>query len=102
MAVVGSLLVVFGGPVLAYVGAVLWGIGGSLGFPVGMSAASDDPARAAARLSVVATVGYCAFLGGPPLVGFLGDHVGVLKALMVVGALVVPAALAVPATRERR
>lgn len=102
LAIVGSILVVFGGPVLAYLGTVLWGVGGSLGFPVGMSAASDDPARAAARLSVVATIGYLAFLGGPPLVGYLGDHIGVLKALLAVGALLVPALLAVPATRERR
>ncbi len=102
LAIVGSVLFVFGGPILAYVGAILWGVGGSLGFPVGMSAASDDPARAAARLSVVATVGYLAFLGGPPLVGYLGDHVGVLRAMLVVGALLVPALLAVPATAERR
>lgn len=56
VAFVGSLLVVFGGPVLAFVGAALWGVGASLGFPVGMSAASDEPSRAAARLSVVATI----------------------------------------------
>ncbi len=102
MAVAGSLLVVFGGPLLAYVGTMLWGVGASLGFPVGMSAASDDPARAAARLSVVATIGYLAFLAGPPLVGYLGNQVGVLRALLAVGALLVPALLAVPATRERR
>ncbi|HPZ51004.1 MAG TPA: MFS transporter [Propionibacteriaceae bacterium] len=102
LAILGSLLFVFGGPILAFVGTILWGVGGSLGFPVGMSAASDDPVRAAARLSVVATVGYLAFLGGPPLVGYLGDHVGVLKAMLVVGALLVPALLAVPATRENR
>ena len=46
-AVVGCLLVVFGGPVLAFVGAAIWGVGASLGFPVGMSAAADDPRRAA-------------------------------------------------------
>ncbi len=103
LAIVGSLLVVFGGsPLLAYVGTLLWGVGASLGFPVGMSAASDEPSRAAARLSVVATIGYLAFLGGPPLVGYLGDQVGVLKALLAVGALLVPALLAVPATREPR
>ena len=44
----------------------------SLGFPVGMSAGADDPARAAARVSVVSSIGYCAFLAGPPLIGFLG------------------------------
>ena len=43
-AVVGCLLVVFGGPALAFVGAAVWGVGASLGFPVGMSAAADEPA----------------------------------------------------------
>ncbi|MFI7602748.1 MFS transporter [Actinoplanes sp. NPDC049681] len=71
----------------AFAGALLWGLGASLGFPVGMSAAADDPSRAAPRVSVVASIGYCAFLGGPPLVGFLGDHVTVLKALTAVAAL---------------
>ncbi len=85
-AVVGSLLVVFGTPPLAYLGAAIWGIGASLGFPVGMSAASDDPKRAAVRISAVATIGYVAFLAGPMLIGFLGDRVGVLRALLAVGA----------------
>ena len=52
-----------------------------------MSAAADDPAKAAARVSVVASIGYCAFLGGPPLIGFLGDHLTVLKALTAVAVL---------------
>ena len=39
---IGSALVIFGTPVLAFVGAALWGLGASLGFPVGMSAAADD------------------------------------------------------------
>ena len=32
--------------------------------------------RAPARVSVVASIGYTAFLAGPPLVGLLGDQVG--------------------------
>ena len=64
---------------LAVVGIVLWGLGAALGFPVGMSAAGDDPARAARRVSVVSTIGYGAFLAGPPLLGFVGDHVGTLR-----------------------
>ncbi|GAA5030258.1 MFS transporter [Terrabacter aeriphilus] len=99
-AVVGCVLVVFGGPVLAFVGAAIWGVGASLGFPVGMSAAADDPARAAARMSVVSTIGYTAFLAGPPLLGFLGDHVGILRSLLVVGAMAVVALLALPSVRE--
>ncbi|MDN5779894.1 MAG: MFS transporter [Humibacillus sp.] len=98
-AVVGCLLVVFGGQWVAFVGAAVWGVGASLGFPVGMSAAADEPRRAAARLSVVSTIGYTAFLAGPPLLGFLGDHVGVLHSLLVVGAMAVIALLALPAVR---
>jgi MFS family permease len=96
----GVLLVVWGQVgVLVGLGIVLWGLGASLGFPVGMSAAADDPAHAAARVSVVATIGYTAFLAGPPVVGYLGDRVGVLNALLLVAALLVPSALVVPASR---
>jgi MFS family permease len=98
---VGVLLVVLGQVApLVTLGIVLWGLGASLGFPVGMSAAADDPAKAAARVSVVSTIGYLAFLGGPPLLGFLGSHVGVLHALLLVAVVLVPSALAVPAARE--
>lgn len=97
---VGSLLVVFGTTPLAYIGAAIWGLGVALGFPVGMSAAADDPDRAAARMSVVSTIGYTAFLAGPPLLGFLGDHVGILRALLVVGAGLIIALAVVPAVRE--
>lgn len=97
---VGSLLVVFGTMPLAFLGAAIWGVGVSLGFPVGMSAAADDPARAAARISVVATIGYTAFIAGPPLLGFLGDHYGILRALLAVGAMLVVALLVLPAVRE--
>jgi fucose permease len=101
-AILGCLLVVFGEPWLAFVGCAIWGIGASLGFPVGMSAAADDPARAPTRLSVVSTIGYTAFLAGPPLLGFLGDHLGVLRALLVVGAVSVLAMLVVPVARPLR
>lgn len=102
MAAVGVCGVVFGsGPGLVIAGIVLWGTGASLGFPVGMSAAADDPAHAAARVSVVSTIGYTAFLAGPPALGALGDRVGVLHALLVVAVLLVPSALAVPAARPR-
>ncbi|KAB7743371.1 MFS transporter [Nostocoides sp. F2B08] len=100
VAAVGAGLVVFGNAVLAFVGAALWGLGASLGFPVGMSAAADEEDRAPMRISVVATIGYMAFIAGPPLLGFLGEHVGVLRALSVVGALALLALLVVPAVRE--
>jgi predicted MFS family arabinose efflux permease len=101
LAAVGVLLVVFGDhPVLVVGGIVAWGIGASLGFPVGMSAAADDQSRAPARVSVVSTIGYVAFLTGPPVLGFIGDRVGALHALLVISLLLLPAALLVPAARK--
>jgi hypothetical protein len=52
-----------------------------------MSAGPDEPAMAAPRVSVFASIGYCAFLAGPPLIGFLGDHFTVLRALVAFGVL---------------
>ena len=102
-ALVGVLLLVYGrwAPVVV-VGIVLWGAGASLGFPVGMSAAADDPVRAAARVSVVSTIGYAAFLAGPPFLGQPGDRVGTLHSLLTIAVLMGPAALAVLATRPAR
>lgn len=100
LAIVGCLMVVFGPITLAYAGVVVWGFGVSLGFPVGMSAAADDPALAHARISVITTIAYTAFLAGPPLLGLLGQHVGVLHALLAVGAAGLIALTLVPAVRE--
>jgi MFS family permease len=100
-AFVGLLTVILSSdPLLAAVGIVIWGLGAALGFPVGMSAAADDPRRAARRVSVVATIGYGAFLAGPPLLGFVGNEVGTLDSLYVVAAAMVPAAVLVLAVRR--
>ncbi|MEU8607535.1 MFS transporter [Actinoplanes sp. NPDC048791] len=88
-ALIGLLLVVSGvGVPLVLLGALLWGAGASLGFPIGMSAAADDPLRAAIRVSVAGSIGYGSFLAGPPLIGFLAEHFGVLRALLVVVAAI--------------
>ncbi|AYK08705.1 MFS transporter [Brevibacillus laterosporus] len=84
-ATIGLLLVIWGQHYLvASVGVFLWGLGASLGFPVGLSAAGDEPQGAAARVGAVATTGYIAFLVGPPALGFLGEHFGLLRALIAV------------------
>jgi cyanate permease len=64
-----------------------------------MSAASDEPERAAARVSVVSSIGYTAFLAGPPLIGFLAEATGILRALLVVIAMMAVSMLAVGAAR---
>lgn len=101
VAFVGLVLVVVGANLpLAFLGTILWGSGAALGFPVGMSAASDETRYAPGRVSVVASIGYTAFLAGPPVIGFLGDHVGVLHALSIAAGLLALAIGLASATRE--
>ncbi len=78
---------------LVFIGAALWGLGASLGFPIGMSAAADDPAKAASRVAAAATIGYIAFLCGPPILGWIGDHIGLLNTLLIVVGLIVASGL---------
>ena len=90
LAIIGLALFIFAPTVpLGFVGLLVWGLGASLGFPTGMSAASDDPLKAAVRVSVVSTIGYAAFLGGPPLLGLLGEHFGIRNGLLAVLVFVV-------------
>ncbi len=103
LSVVGLLVFVLS-PVapLAFVGAVLWGLGASLGFPVGMSAGADEPALAPGRVSVIASIGYCAFLGGPPLIGLLGNSFTIQHALVAVAVLLALGAALAPVVHEPR
>ncbi|UNK70830.1 MFS transporter [Microbacterium sp. H1-D42] len=96
----GILLFILGPSLpLVLLGAALWGIGASLGFPLGMSAAADDPAKAAARVSAAATIGYIAFLGGPPLLGLISEHIGLLNTLYILVVLVIMSGLFSSAAR---
>jgi cyanate permease len=98
-ALAGLLLIEFGEVLpVAMAGALLLGLGTSLGFPVGLSSAADDPAHAATRVSTAASIGYVAFLAGPPVVGFLGDRVGVLHSLWVAAVVLAAAFLLAGAT----
>lgn len=102
-AAVGLLAVVFAGAWwVVVVGAVLWGLGAALGFPTGMSAAADHPTAPAIHVSVVSAIGYTAFLVGPPLVGFLGNHIGVRESLSVVWVALAIAFAAAGAARPLR
>lgn len=87
---------------LVFVGAALWGVGASLGFPLGMSAAADDPTKAAARVSAAATIGYISFLGGPPVLGFISEHIGLLNTLYILVGLVALSGLFSGAARPLR
>ncbi len=103
LVIAGVLVVVFSpGITGALVGAGLWGLGASMGFPLGMSAAADDKTRSAVRLSVVSSIGYAAFLGGPPLVGLIADHVGVRNAVLVACGAAVVGLISSQAAASRR
>ncbi len=99
-AAAGLLLFIFAPNLpLVFVGAALWGAGASLGFPLGMSAAADDPEKAPARVSAAATIGYVAFLCGPPILGFISENVGLLNTLLVIVVLIVLSGLFSSAAR---
>lgn len=88
LGIIGLVMFIFGGPAwIVLVGTVLWAIGVSMGFPLGMSAAADSGPNHAAQVSVVASIGYVANLGGPPVIGALSERFGILGALWLVIAL---------------
>lgn len=101
LAVAGLVMFTVGSGIeVAFAGVVLWGAGISLGFPVGMSAGADEPSLAAARVSVISSIAYCAFVAGPPLLGFLAQHYTLLHALDVVIALLLLAGAVAGALRQ--
>jgi MFS family permease len=87
--------------VVAGFSVLLWGLGASLGFPLAPSAAGESGSDETARVSLVATIGYVAFLVGPPGLGLLGEHVGLRAAMLVVLAFVALAAFLAPAVEPR-
>jgi len=98
----GIAVVVFAdSAALAGAAVLLWGLGASLGFPVTLSAAGDSGPNSAARVSLVAMIGYVAFLVGPPCLGFLGDHYGLRVAMIVVLAFTAVAIILAPAVGTR-
>ncbi|MFJ8009973.1 MFS transporter [Streptomyces fagopyri] len=82
-----------------FVGALLWGAGAALGFPLGLSAGSDDPTRAAARVGVITSIGYCGFACGPPLIGALAGRTGLAPALLAIAVVTGASLTLAPAVR---
>ena len=76
---------------IVLLGVVLWAVGVSMGFPLGMSAAAESGPDPAARISVVASIGYFANLAGPPAIGALAQSGGLLNALWLIAGLFVAA-----------
>ncbi|WP_329093568.1 MFS transporter [Actinomadura citrea] len=93
-----------GDPTAAVAGFTLFGLGVAVVAPVTFSAAGNVPGvPPAAGISRVTGVGYLGLLGGPPVIGFIAQGVGLTWALAVPVALVGLIVLLAPAavTAER-
>jgi MFS family permease len=86
-------------PVVA-VAVLLWALGAALGFPLAISAAGDSGPDATARVSLAASLGFLAFLVGPPVLGFIGEHVGLRAALVVPLAMMSVVLVVAPVTDD--
>ncbi|MFC0672426.1 MFS transporter [Brachybacterium hainanense] len=86
---------------VAAIAVVLWGLGASLGFPVALSAAGDSGPDPSARVALASTLGYLAFLVGPPILGMVGEHTGLRAALLLPMAVVIVAVFLSPAAGTR-
>jgi MFS family permease len=92
LGLIGIVAFILGGnPWIVLLGVVLWAVGVSMGFPLGMSAAAESGPDPAARISVVASIGYFANLAGPPAIGALAQSAGLLNSLWLIAALFVAA-----------
>lgn len=89
VAFLGSLLFVSGLNIWAvWAGCFVMGLGFAVLFPLAMSRAAADPhVSKGAALASVATLGYGAFLLGPPILGFIGDLVSLRASFAVVAFL---------------
>jgi MFS family permease len=72
------LLMMAPGPVLSLASFALLGFGTSALFPLAMSAAAQRTDRPApVNVAALAQIAFVAFLLGPPLLGFVGEHWGI-------------------------
>lgn len=68
---------------LAWFGSMLWGVGVALAFPLFLSAAGEQP-NPARKVATVSAFGYTSFLVGPPLLGIVGQEIGVVNMYWIV------------------
>jgi predicted MFS family arabinose efflux permease len=84
IACVGIIIVMSNGVLHApYLGAFLWGLGCSLGFPIVVSALSDDQRMAPPRVNALVMTAQVSTLASGPALGGLGQVFGLLGAFAV-------------------
>lgn len=63
---------------------ILWGAGAALNYPIGFSAAADDPRHAAARVAAVSSFSTVAGLMVPQAIGQMGEWIPLRHAMLLV------------------
>lgn len=76
---IGVLIVFFSpAPWLSLIGFAMMGVGTSAIFPLAMSAAAQRTDRPPAmNVAALAQTAFVAFLLGPPILGYIGEHIGI-------------------------
>lgn len=87
-ATIGTVMFSFSVSVpMAFVAAGLSGLGVAIVYPLAMTAAAERPGPAAENVSMVALIGFSAFLLAPPLTGIVSDWLGLRWALVMFAPL---------------
>lgn len=84
---------------LPYLGAALWGLGCSLGFPLCIASITDDPRLAPPRVNMVFLSGNFGSLAIPPLLGGIGQVLGLFAAFAVPVAVIAAGIMVNKATK---
>ena len=84
---------------LPILGLVLWGLGMSMGFPMSVSAMSDDPQRAPFRINMIISVVYISSITVGPVLGSVAEFTGLYVAFGIPLALMVISAILSPVTK---
>jgi predicted MFS family arabinose efflux permease len=80
----GILIFIFDSSLhLPYLGLILWGAGLALGFPLSVSAMSDDPKKSAARINMIISTVYIGGIAAGPLLGVVGSIFNIFVAFSV-------------------
>jgi fucose permease len=94
-----GVALLFDSPAVAVLGFACLGAGLSIVVPIVFRAAGQRTDSPGAGIAAVSTVGYSAFLVGPPAIGFLADAIGLRGSLGVVAGLAALIAVLAGATR---
>lgn len=101
--IAGIALFIFSSDVFTlFMSAVMWGLGVSLGFPLGISAAASHPTDSARRVGLVSVFGYASMLTGPPILGLFAHSWGILAGLWLPALSLLLSLIFIPAVGNRR